>query len=60
MCALRRNRLTETMNIMAPLSLESSLQAFVKAGCPTGTNLKPGGGLESSVTCREWLVTRVS
>lgn len=43
------------MNIMASLSLESSLHALVKVGSPMGTNLNPGGGFESFVTCHDQL-----
>jgi hypothetical protein len=41
---------TETINIMASFSLESSLHALVNIGSPIGTNTKPGGGSESFVT----------
>ncbi len=39
------------MNIMAPVSRESSLHAVVKSGFPIGTNSKPGGGSLLSVNC---------
>ena len=42
---------TETIKIIAPCSRESSLQALVKIGSPTGTNAYPG------YLSRGWLVT---
>ena len=42
---------TETIKIMASRAREISLHAFVRVGLPIGTKAKPGGGLESFVTC---------
>lgn len=44
---------TETTNIIAPRSLESSLHAFVMTGSPNGTNANPGGGFGSVVSCKK-------
>lgn len=44
------DELTETINIIASLSRESSLHLLVKIGSPMGTKTKPGGGFASSTT----------
>ena len=47
----RRTLHTETMNIMASCSRDSSLHAVVSSGFPVATNSKPGGGFLSVVIC---------
>ena len=44
---------TETMNIMASCSLDSSLHAAVSSGFPVATKSKPGGGFLSVVICSQ-------